>query len=52
MALIAKHGKLREIERDLLTELMDRIEISEPVMVNGATKQDIRVVYRMVGAMP
>lgn len=49
MELVIKHSGVQDIDRNLLTELVDRIEISEPETVNGATRQDIRVFYKLIG---
>ena len=49
MELVIKYSEVQDVDRDLLTELVDSIEISEPETVNGAARQDIRVVYKLIG---
>ncbi|GHU80911.1 resolvase [Clostridia bacterium] len=50
MELVTKHSGVQDIERDLLTELVDRIEIGETEKANGAVRRDIRIFYKLIGA--
>ena len=49
MALVTKHSGVQDVDRNLLAELVDRIEIYEPETVNGTVKQNIRVFYKLIG---
>ena len=48
-ALIRKHLHTREIDRDTVDELIDRIEVGESAIVDGKRVRDIRIFYRFVG---
>ena len=49
VALVEKHGRVQDVDRDLIVELVDRIEVGEPETVSGVKQQDIRVVYKIIG---
>lgn len=49
MGLIRKHSKFSELTRDLLDRLIERIEVGERRLVDGAWQQDVRIVFRFVG---
>ncbi len=48
-ALIRKHLHIRELDRDTVDELIDRIEVGESAVVDGKRVRDIRIFYRFIG---
>ena len=48
-ALIRKQLHIRELDRDTVDELIDRIEVGESAIVDGKRVRDIRIFYRFVG---
>ena len=48
-ANIRKYLSLEELDRDIVDELIDHIEIGERTVVNGQRHQDIKIYYRFVG---
>ena len=48
-AIIRKYLDISELDRAIIDELIDHIEIGERTIVNGQRKQDIKVFYRFVG---
>ena len=48
-AIIRKHLNLQELDRTVVDELIDHIEIGERTVVDGQRHQDIKVFYRFVG---
>ena len=48
-ALIRKHLHIRELDRDTVDELIDRIEVGEKTVVDGKNVRDIKIYYRFVG---
>lgn len=48
-ALIQKYLNLQKLDRAVLDELIDHIEIGERTVVDGQRHQDIKVFYRYVG---
>ena len=48
-ALIRKHLHIRELDRDTVDELIDRIEVGENAIVDGKRVRDIRIFYRFIG---
>ena len=48
-ALIRKYLNLQELDRTVIDELIDHIEIGERFRVDGEMRQDIKVFYRFVG---
>jgi len=48
---IRKYLDLQEIDRAVIDELIDHIEVGERRRVNGRLEQDIKVVYRFVGSV-
>ena len=48
-AIIRKYLDISELDRTIIDELIDHIEIGERTIVNGQRKQDIKVFYRFVG---
>ena len=48
-ALIRKHLHIRELDRDTVDELIDRIEVGESAIVDGKRVRDIRIFYRFIG---
>ena len=48
-ALIRKHLHIRELDRDTVDELIDRIEVGESAVVDGKRVRDVRIFYRFIG---
>jgi len=48
-ALIRKQLHIRELDRDTVDELIDRIEVGESAVVDGKRVRDIRIFYRFIG---
>ena len=48
-ALIRKHLHIRELDRDTVDELIDRIEVGEKTVIDGKNVRDIKIYYRFVG---
>ncbi len=48
-ALVRKHLNLDILDRAVIDELIDHIEIGERTIVDGAMQQDIKIFYRFVG---
>ena len=40
---------IRELDRDTVDELIDRIEVGESAIVDGKRVRDIRIFYRFIG---
>ena len=48
-AIIRKYLNLQELDRTVVDELIDHVEIGERTVVDGQRRQDIKVFYRFVG---
>jgi len=48
-ALIRKYLDVQELDRSIVDELIDYIEIGERTIVDGQQHQDIKIFYRFVG---
>jgi len=48
-ALIRKYLDVQELDRSIVDELIDYIEIGERTIVDGQRHQDIKIFYRFVG---
>ena len=48
-AIIRKYLNLQELDRTVVDELIDHIEVGERAVVDGQRRQDIKVFYRFVG---
>ena len=48
---IRKYMNLRELDRQIIDELIDHIEIGERVVVDGQKRQSVRIFYRFVGLL-
>ena len=48
-ALVRKHLHIRELDRETVDELIDRIEVGESAVVDGKRVRDIRIFYRFIG---
>ena len=48
-ATIRKYLNVQELDRAIIDELIDHIEIGERTVVDGQRRQDIKVFYRFVG---
>ena len=51
MGSVRKYLDLQELDRAIVDELIDRIEIGERAVVDGQRRQEIRVFYRFVGLL-
>ena len=51
VTVIRKYRDLAELDRTVIDELIDHIEIGEHSILDGQRRQDIKVVYRFVGAV-
>ena len=49
MAHIRKYLDLKELDRGIVEELIDHIEIGERTVIDGQRRQEIKVFYRFVG---
>jgi DNA invertase Pin-like site-specific DNA recombinase len=49
VAIIRKYLDLSELDRNIINELIDHIEIGERTVTDGQRRQDIKVFYRFVG---
>lgn len=49
VVIIRKYLNLDVLDRAVIDELIDHIEIGERTVVNGQRRQDIKVFYRFVG---
>lgn len=49
MALIEEKSSVNEVDRDLLENLIDRIEIGEDRIVDVVKTKDVRIIYKYVG---
>jgi len=47
--IIRKYLNLQELDRVVIDELIDHIEIGERSVVDGQRRQDVRVFYKFVG---
>jgi len=47
--LIRKYLNLQEVDRSVVDELIDHIEIGERIVVDGQRHQNVNVFYRFVG---
>ena len=48
-AIIRKYLNLQELDRAVIDELIDHIEIGERTVVDGQRRQDVKVFFRFVG---
>lgn len=48
---IRKYMDLRELDREIIDELIDHVEIGEGVIVDGQRRQSVRIFYRFVGSL-
>ena len=51
MKLIQKHTRIKKLDRTVLSELVDKITISDSQIVNGGKVTDVTIYYRFVGAI-
>ena len=49
--LIQNYSEIRELDRIVLSELIDKITVSETMIVDGEKTVDITIYYRFVGAI-
>lgn len=48
---VRKYTKIKKLTPRILTELIERIEVHEPVMVNGSRTQRIVIYYNCIGTI-
>lgn len=48
-AIIRKYLDLQELDRAVIDELIDHIEVGERSVVDGERRQDVKIFYRFVG---
>ena len=48
-AVVRKHLHIRELDRETVDELIDRIEVGEKTAVDGKNVRNIKIYYRFVG---
>lgn len=48
-AIIRKYLDLQELDRTVIDELIDHIEVGERSVVDGERRQDVKIFYRFVG---
>ena len=48
-AIIRKYLSIQELNREIVDELIERIEIGESYRVDGKRQREIKVFYRFVG---
>ncbi|MCC8155723.1 MAG: DUF4368 domain-containing protein [Oscillospiraceae bacterium] len=48
-ALVRKYLNVQELDRPIVDELVERIEVGEGSMIDGQRHQDVRIYYRFVG---
>ena len=46
---IRQYLDLQELNREIIEELIDRIEVGERTVIDGQRHQDIKIYYRFVG---
>lgn len=51
MELIKQHTNIKELERIVLSELIDKITIGEAYHINGEKTIDVTIYYRLVGVV-
>ena len=49
--LIRRYLDLQELDREIVEELIDHIEIGERSVIDGQRHQDIKIFYRFVGVV-
>ena len=48
-AVVRKHLHIRELDRETVDELIDRIEVGEKTVIDGKNVRDIKIYYRFGG---
>ena len=48
---IRKYMDLRELDREIIDELIDHVEVGEGVVVDGKRRQNVKIFYRFVGSL-
>jgi DNA invertase Pin-like site-specific DNA recombinase len=52
ISLIKKYTDIQELDRELLSEIIERIYIGAKEIVDGENVQDITIVYKFAGKLP
>ena len=51
VGLINENSTFKDVDRDLIDALVERIEVGESRKENSVKEQDVRIYYKFVGAM-
>jgi DNA invertase Pin-like site-specific DNA recombinase len=51
LEMINKHGEVRDVDRELLESLIDKIEIGRIVVCNEGKQQNVTIYYKHIGAL-
>lgn len=49
--IIRRYLDVQELDREIVEELIDHIEIGERSVIDGQRQQDIKIFYRFVGVV-
>jgi len=49
VGLIKEKSTMEEVDREFLDSLIEKIEIGEKRVIDGAKVQDVRIFYKYVG---
>ena len=49
--IVRRYLDVQELDREIVEELIDHIEIGERSVIDGQRKQDIKIFYRFVGVV-
>ena len=49
LRFVQSYLDLQELNREIIEELIDRIEVGERTVIDGQRHQDIKIYYRFVG---
>jgi site-specific DNA recombinase len=51
LGLIKEYANIQELDRIVLSELIDKITVGESKIINGEKRVDVTIYYRFVGAI-
>lgn len=49
--LIKEKATLEDVDRDLLETLIERVEVGKKIVENGVKSQEVKIIYKFVGAV-
>lgn len=49
--IVRRYLDVQELDREIVEELIDHIEIGERSVIDGQRQQDIKIFYRFVGVV-